>query len=205
MVKKVFLSFALVFCVGTLGASLRASAEEVLVNAELHPAGKFLSTNWTFYTDATADFIWNGKVSSSNSFSAGTQVSFGYNGYFSFPETVVISYDQRKLYEIPAGTILKTPDYVPEVQLSTPPRGEPAAPTSCIEYRGSQRKVHCVIDDDKQSKGAYTSVNVSVKGNGSATATAKVEGCKAIATASAVVIGSGSASAKAVARAWGCK
>ncbi len=192
------------------GLSQQATAD-VVIKAEQHPASNFLSTNWTFYADTTLLWQINGYPGSVF-FGAGTQVAMPYNASYRFAQDSVISYDQRKLYEVKAGTVLKTPDYVPSVEPTRPPE-ESADEAHCVRYKDDRKGVHCVVktnkededDEHSHSRGAYTSVNVSVSGNGRASGTAKVEGCTAIATASAIVIGSGSAKAESVARAWGCK
>jgi len=207
MLKKAFNSLVLV--IGLMSLSQAASAD-VLIKAEKHPSGAFLSTNWTFYSDTTLIWQINGH-SGSHFFGAGTQVALPWNSSYRFGEASIISYDQRKLYEVPAGTVLKTPDYIPDVADSRPPN-EDADEAHCVRYKNENKGVHCYVktekeddDEDNKSSGAYTSVNVSVSGNGQASATAKIEACKAIASSSAVVIGSGSAKAEATARAWGCK
>lgn len=192
------------------GLSQEATAD-VVIKAEKHPDSAFLSTNWTFYSDTTLLWQINGYPGSMF-FGAGTQVALPYNASYRFAQDSVISYDQRKLYEVKAGTVLKTPDYVPSIEVSTPPR-ESADETHCVRYQDERKGVHCLVktnkedeeDDASHSHGAYTSVNVSVSGNGHASGTAKVEGCSAMASGSAIVIGSGSAKVEATAVAWGCK
>jgi hypothetical protein len=184
-----------------LSVSFQAQAD-VLIKAEKHPAGEFLSTNWTFYTDTTLLWQING-YSDSQFFGAGLQVALPYNSHYQFANTAIISYDQRKLYEVPAGTVLKTPDYVPTHQETRPPE-EAADPVYCIDYKKELKGVHCLVKTDHGREGAYTSVNVSVSGSGTATGTAKVEGCHAIASGSAVVVGHGSAHVTSTAIAWGC-
>jgi hypothetical protein len=175
---------------------------DVLLKAEKHPAGEFLSTNWTFYTDTTLLWTING-YGGSQFFGAGQQVALPYNSRYEFANTAIISYDQRKLYEVPAGTVLKTPDYVPTHPLTRPPE-EAADPVYCIDYKNKSQGVHCLVETDHGREGAYTSVNVSVSGSGTATGTAKVEGCHAMASGSAVVVGHGSAHVTSTAIAWGC-
>ncbi len=182
---------------------------DVLVKADKHPDGRLQSTNFTVYNDTIMVWTINGREGSLF-FPAGTQVAMPWNSTYRFAQNTVISYDQRKLYEISAGTSLTTPDYVADLEPSVPPQ-EDADDVHCVKYKDGSKETHCLVVTDKEdeghssSKGAYTSVNVSVKGNGQASGSAKVEGCKAIASSSAVVIGSGSASSSAVASAWGCK
>ena len=184
------------------------SLADVLVKAQKHPPGRFESTNFTLYNDTTMVWTINGREGALF-FAAGTQVAMPWNSTCRFPQGTVLSYDQRKLYEVEPGTVLTTPDYVPEVNLSRLPREE-ADEVHCVQYTYGKKETHCVVktdkedDEDDEAQGAYTSVNVSVSGNGRASASAKVEGCTAIANGSAVVVGSGSAKSSAVARAWGC-
>lgn len=202
MTIRAALTWVFASWIGLTGLAVQGQAD-VLVKAEKHPAGEFLSTNWTFYNDTTLTWSING-YSDSMFFGAGTQVALPYNASYKFANSAIISYDQRKLYEVPAGMILKTPDYVPTRPETRPPE-EPADPAYCIEYKNG-RGVHCLVDtDDPQHAGGYASVNVSVSGSGSASGTAKVEGCHAIATGSAVVIGHGSAHVESTAVAWGCR
>lgn len=183
------------------------ASADVLIKAEKHPSGRLLSTNFTVYNDS--ELMW--KINSQTGslfFGAGTQLALPWNSPYRFERSTIISYDQRKLYEVEAGTWLTTPDYVPEVVVSEPPR-EPADEVHCVRLQNHGREVHCLVETDKEddsrpSSGAYTSVNVSVSGNGTASGTAIVEGCKAMASSRAEVIGSGSASVSSVARAWGC-
>jgi hypothetical protein len=194
-------SWILVGLTAFAGLAVQAKAD-VLIKAEKHPAGEFLSTNWTFYTDTTLLWTING-YSDSQFFGAGLQVALPYNSSYRFGNTAVISYDQRKLYEVPAGTVLKTPDYVPARPETRPPE-EAADPAYCIDYKNEVQGTHCLVKTDEGHAGAYTSVNISVTGSGKATGTAKVEGCHAIATGSAVVVGHGSAHVASTAVAWGC-
>ncbi len=192
-----------------LGWQAGQARADVLIKAEKHPAGRFLSTNFTVYTDT--QLLWQiNKSEGSLYFNAGTQLALPWNSSYRFAQAAIISYDQRKLYEVEAGTQLTTPDYVPEVVPSEPPR-EPADQAVCLRYQDSRKGVQCVVVTDKEHEnddvwgtGAYTSVNTSVSGSGSASGTARVEGCNAFASGSASVVGSGSASVEVIAQVWGC-
>lgn len=123
MTIRAAFSWVLASWMGLAGLAAEANAD-VLIKAEKHPTGEFLSTNWTFYNDTTLVWSING-YSDSMFFGAGTQVALPYNASYKFANSAIISYDQRKLYEVPAGTVLKTPDYVPTRPETRPPE-EPA-------------------------------------------------------------------------------
>jgi hypothetical protein len=195
MIRKFCQSLALV---GALFFSSHAAQADVLIPTVQHQTPEFLSSSWTFYTDANMYVL--GNINQPWYVGRGTTVSVPMGGGYTFVNTTVISYDNRTLYEIPAGTYMKVPYFAEEPSQPDYQDDDQGNDQECHHYYYHNGNYYCRDDkDDHDDKDHHDDEDDKDDGPSYAYASSSASAGKGGVSASstAIVVGSGSASARA--------